>query len=293
MKIYNIKHTRILPFWEVLLRAICVIAFLPVFIILASPLIRLRKYCRAKDYVPTKMSEDYADKALLIAHRGFRAVAPENTLPAYYAAGEAHYWGAENDIHRTADGVWVLHHDNHTFRMLNKDIKIESSTFEELQRLHIDNGSNYKDYPDLKVPTLEEYLKICADYNMVCVIEIKGKNNIEHYHEIVELVAKYGVEAQYIAFSFEAVQAMRKLTDAKLFYLVYDITEEKVNQAKTVENCGISFDGNDKRNQSAEAVGMITGAGLEGALWAVDDVKLVENYVDWGIKYITTNQIHY
>ena len=42
-----------------------------------------------------------------MAHRGFRAVAPENTAPAFEEAGKAGYYGAECDVYRTADGVWV------------------------------------------------------------------------------------------------------------------------------------------------------------------------------------------
>lgn len=48
----------------------------------------------------------------MIAHRGYSAVAPENTLPSYIAAGKSSFWGAECDIHRTKDGAWILMHDD-------------------------------------------------------------------------------------------------------------------------------------------------------------------------------------
>ena len=86
---------------------------------------------------------------------------------------------------------------------------------------------------------------------------------------------------------------MRRLTDAPLFYIVYKITQEAVDFACSVENCGIDFDGDDRDNQSRQMVDMIHNAGLDTAIWAVDDVELVKKYVDWGVKNITTNQIIY
>lgn len=293
MKVKNLKSTRELNFWELALIVLVAIALAPITIFLIEPLIELKKYCRAQDYVATKLSEDYHDKTYLIAHRGFRAVAPENTLPAFVEAGKAGYWGAENDIHRTKDGVWVVHHDGLTYRMLTKNIDIEKNTYEKLLTADVDNGSNFRDYPHLKVTTLEEYLKVCAEYNMKAFIELKGKNNTEHYGEIVDMVAKYGVDATYISFEKIAITSMRRLTDAPLFFILYDINQDGIDFAKSVENCGIDFDGNDDKNKSKEKVDMIHNAGLPTAIWAVDDVDLVKQYVDWGVKYITTNAVHY
>lgn len=293
MKVYNIKHTKELSKLEIALSVVGAVAFAPLTVIFGYPLVKLSRYCKAKKYTPTKLTPEYADKTFLVAHRGYRALAVENTLPAYVKAGKAGYWGAENDIHRTKDGVWVLHHDYYTYRMMNKNKKIENTTYEDLLKLHYDNGSYYKDYPDLKITRLDEYLELCKKYNMVAVIEIKGKISVDYLYEVADMVKEYGVEAQYISFAVESVRKMRELTDSKVFYLTYKIDDRAINYAKSIENCGVSFDGNDDENKSQQAINKILDAGLEPALWAVDDLKLVENYVDWGVKYITTNQIHY
>ena len=293
MNIYNIKGTKKLSVIEFIGIVLLAIVFAPITLLLIKPLLVLKNYCRAKTYTATKLPEDYQSKVELIAHRGFRAVAPENTLPAFEAAGKAGFWGAENDIHRTKDGVWIVHHDYYSYRMTDKNRSIENSNYSSLLKLNIDNGSNYKDYPNLKIPKLEDYLKICAKYNMKAIIELKGKNNTEHYGEIIDMVKKYGVDAMYISFQKEAVTALRKVTDAPLFFIVYEITEEAIDFAKSIENCGIDFDGNDDGNKSKEKVDMILNAGLEPAIWAVDDPELIKSYADWGIKYITTNAVHY
>lgn len=293
MAVYNIKGTEKMPVWKLILIVIVAIAFAPITIFLIHPLLKLKDYCKAKDYKVEVLPEEYKDKTKLIAHRGFRALAPENTLPAFEKAGEASFWGCENDIHRTKDGVWVVHHDSRTFRMMNKNTIIEKTNFADLQKLYVDNGSNFRDYKNLRITTLEEYLKVCAEYNMVAVMELKGRLNTEYYDEIVALVEKYQVKPIYISFEDNAILAMRKLTDAPLYYIVYKITQEAVDFAKSVENCGIDFDGNDDFNKKKESVAMIHNAGLSSCLWAIDDVNLVKHYVDLGVEYITTNAVKY
>src|SRR3954463_10768298 len=48
---------------------------------------------------------------LRIAHRGMPRREPENTLPSFAAALAAGAQGIELDVHATADGVLVVHHD--------------------------------------------------------------------------------------------------------------------------------------------------------------------------------------
>jgi len=55
----------------------------------------------------------HADVAVprVLAHRGAARVAPENTLEAFVAASALGADGVELDVHRTADGGLVVHHD--------------------------------------------------------------------------------------------------------------------------------------------------------------------------------------
>jgi glycerophosphoryl diester phosphodiesterase len=48
---------------------------------------------------------------LVLAHRGANRVAPENTVAAFRAASDLGADGVELDVHRTADGALVVHHD--------------------------------------------------------------------------------------------------------------------------------------------------------------------------------------
>ena len=228
---------------KILIIVLSIVAFLLIATVLGG-VIALNQYCKTKDYTVISTS----DNVTLVAHRGMRSVAPENTTASFTEAGKHGYWGAECDVYRTKDGVWIISHDSHTYRMMDKSAFIEKKTYEELMDMNVDNGVNIDKYEDLKICSLEEYLDICKKYNMTPVIELKGKNNTEYYSEIVELANQFEVNPVYISFHIENLQTMRRLTQCKMYYLVQKISEDDIQDAKSIENCGIDFNGNKDKN---------------------------------------------
>ena len=74
----------------------------------------------------------------LTAHRGLSSIAPENTSPALIEAGKAGYYAAEFDIVPTADGVWVLIHDDTVDRTMNGTGEVKKLTYAEIKKMTID-----------------------------------------------------------------------------------------------------------------------------------------------------------
>lgn len=232
----------------------------------------------------------------LIAHRGYRAIAPENTLPAFQRAGEAGFWGAECDIYRTTDGIWVLMHDDTVNRMTDGKGKIQEKSYDELKELTIDNGNSVDTYPNTKIPTLEEYITECKSTGMTAVIEIKDENETEHLGEIVDMVKKQKADAVYISFNTDNLKAIRKLDEkAQLFYLVNEVNDDVINIAKEIGNCGIDFNAGvtDNLKDDGAAIKKIGEAGLTAAAWTVDDIETVKTLAGYGVNYITTDCITY
>lgn len=261
-------------------------------LVVCGGLIALHEYCKVADY--TISSVEDAQGVDLIAHRGFRGIAPENTLPAFEEAGKAGYYGAECDTYRTKDGVWIITHDVNTYRMMDKTANVEKKTYEELLEFTTDNGVNIDKYPDLKICTLEEYLNTCVKYNMKAVIELKGKNNTEHYDEIMSLIDKTGADAMFISFHFENLQKIRELDkDVTVWYLVHTIDDESIEQAKSLGgSCGIDFDGNKEKNTD-ELIKKCVDSGLEVGAWTIDNVETMERLTGLGVTAITTDCITY
>ena len=279
---------------KILIIVFSIIAFLLVATICAG-LGVLHWYCQTKDYQVVSAADIVDRDTKIIAHRGFRAVAPENTLPAYEEAGKNGFWGAECDIYRTKDGVWVIQHDVNTYRMMDLTKNIEKCTYKELMQHKTDNGVNIDKYPDLKICTLDEYLECCKKYNMTAVIEFKGKNNTEHYDEVVASVKKSGATVAYISFHEECLKAMRKLTDADMFFLSQIIDDDAISVAKSIENCGLDFNGNKEENfdNDSAPIKNAAEAGLTLGAWTIDDTETMQKLLDLGVDYITTDNITY
>ena len=107
---------------------------------------------------PNQYENSMIQKVKFVAHRGLSTVAPENTIPAFVAAAKAGFDGLESDIRWTSDGHIVVHHDEDVDRMTDGVGKVEQMTFSQIQSLKIDAGANVGYYPNLRIPTLAQYL---------------------------------------------------------------------------------------------------------------------------------------
>lgn len=227
----------------------------------------------------------------LTAHRGFSGVAPENTIVAFEKAAEYNFFAAECDVHLTKDGVWVIYHDDNIFRLTNGYKNIADATYDELQEYVIDNGVNVEQYPNQKIPTLEEFLVVCKDMKIVPQIEIKNGSK-DKLLEILNLLDKYDLRKQAIIISFniEAIKTIRELDEKiEIWYLVEEITDTEINECVN-NNFALAF--NHKKNDE-EIIKKAKNKNIKLCAWTVDELEKIEKLYDMGVKYITTNAVIY
>jgi len=132
----------------------------------------------------------------ICAHRGFSAVLPENSMPAFGAAVAMGADEIEFDLWPTADGEIVSIHDATLDRVSSGEGKVYEKTYAEL--LKLDFGIKYGEkFAGMKIPTFEEILKKFACHT-VMNIHIKtpedGPYDVEAMKKIVSLVRKYDCE---------------------------------------------------------------------------------------------------
>ncbi|KAI1467950.1 PLC-like phosphodiesterase [Daldinia caldariorum] len=70
-----------------------------------------------------------------IAHRGYKALFPENTMLAFRAAVEAGAHAIETDLHLSRDGVVVIMHDHKLKRCYGDDSKVSDHDWSYLSKL--------------------------------------------------------------------------------------------------------------------------------------------------------------
>ena len=97
-------------------------------------------------------------RPLAIAHRGGGMEAEENTLPAFARAVDLGYSHVELDVHATADGEVVIHHDPTLARMCDDPRAIADLTLEALRSVRTRGGAEiprladlFETHPDLFV----------------------------------------------------------------------------------------------------------------------------------------------
>ena len=115
----------------------------------------------------------------IIAHRGYSAERPENTIASFDLAVNSGLPLIELDTHLTLDKIPVVMHDSDVDRTTNGTGPINSLTLEEIKKL--DAGSWFDvAYSNQQVPTLEEIL---IRYKNRAHIFIEIKSNEEERNQ--------------------------------------------------------------------------------------------------------------
>ena len=231
------------------------------------------------------------DSLQMIGHRGYSAIAPENTLPAFKLAGEHGFWGVECDITPTADGVWVLMHDNDVDRMTDGTGIVTDLTYDEIRALRVDSGNGIEQYPDLRVPTLVEYLDVCKEYALHPVIEIKSNAKVTDMDDLAAVLSARPEKDLFTVITFERTLAARMkelMPETPVFLLVDRKMEEEC-----IDFClEHHLDGIDFAFQVESAlVRKIQEAGLATIVWTVDSPAQAKRHYDLGVRAFTTNKL--
>ena len=187
----------------------------------AKPLVEFEKATDAEKYKDRKLT----------AHRGLSAIAPENTLPSYEAAGKkGGFYAIECDAYCTTDNVWVIMHDNDVRKMTDQTGKVTDFSYDELRRMKFDNGANYKDFDDLHVCTVKEYIDVCKKYGCRPQIEIKD-GRVEKLGLFYNLLKEEGIldSVIVISFNYKALKYLRGLDgNLEIWYIVNFITDKVI-----------------------------------------------------------------
>ncbi len=141
---------------------------------------------------------------MILAHRGDKLHAPENTLPAFEQAIQKGADGIELDVKLTADGHVVVIHDSKVERTTDGRGHVAFLTLEALRRLDAGKWFGEK-FSGAKVPLLEEVFETVGRDK---IINIELKNYSSPFNDLVpkvcELIRRHNNQEQIILSSFYA-----------------------------------------------------------------------------------------
>ena len=225
---------------------------------------------------------------LIVAHRGVSGIELENTLSAFVAAGNRSYYGIESDVHKTADGKFVIIHDDHTGRVSDTRYEVEETDFDLLRSLELHDKSGYASV-DMRIPTLSEYITVCKRYGKVAVLELKNSFTKEEVSAICAEIAEldYIGSTTFISFDFNNLVYVREdYPEATVQFLTWkDFGDEDI--ARLAEH-RMDLDINYKE-VTAELIADCHAHGIRVNAWTVDDPDEADRLISYGIDYITTN----
>ncbi len=227
---------------------------------------------------------------LIIAHRGYSAKYPENTIASIKGGIAAGANGIEFDIYRCASGEIVVMHDATVDRTTDGTGRIDELTLSDLRKL--DAGSwKGKRFTGEPVPTLDEVLGVFEKSGATAVIEVKAMD--VDAKELVRVISAHRAKACVISFKKEKLKEVKQVDrNIRCGLLVGSIpnghqpAEWMTEQARKLgcEVLSVNY-----QALSRETIRTLHENGLEVWAWTVDDLAVMRALIDWGIDGITTD----
>lgn len=175
-----------------------------------------------------------------VAHRGYTAHYPENTLRAVNEAIKAGAVNIEIDIQFSSDGIPIIYHDNDLQRISGATGKINTHTAAELIMLSAYEPARFGNrFIDVKISTAAEFLEL-----------VKLHPNIHFYIEL----KRQAIRDRSAQYCLQSLSELFKPVFSQCTLISFDV--EAVRLAKTefgFPSTGIVCEGWAQRNQQIEA----------------------------------------
>ena len=203
----------------------------------------------------------------VIAHRGYwRAPgAAQNSIVALQRADQIKCFGSECDVLQTRDGVLVVHH--------------------QIKDIVLSNGET--------VPTLQQYLKeLKKCKNTLLVLEIKEHSTdqkmLRATRDIVKMVNRMGLKKKVYYISFMPTicdELVRIAPKSQVAYLSNQMTPRQVKERGYT---GVDFHYS-QFEKNPLWVRECHELGLNVNVWTVNTEELMNQMLDLGVDFITTD----
>ena len=225
------------------------------------------------------------DNVWIVGHRGVRALLPENTMISFQKAIDLHLNGIETDVHMTADGQLVLHHDEMLERTTTGTGSIHTYTYAELRQL--DAGIKFSpEYQGQYIPRLEELLERVQDPGFFLNVEMKDYRP-EALDKTIQTLDRYGFRDRYVIACFHGdvtTLAHEKYGVKTQGFPLHMVRGLQADTESHYYASGISM-----KDLTRELVEEYSQKGIDPWCWCPDTREAVEKALSTGITLMTVN----
>ncbi|NUP57122.1 MAG: glycerophosphodiester phosphodiesterase [Gemmatimonadaceae bacterium] len=192
-------------------------------------------------------------------------LARENTLPSFQLALDVGADGLELDVHTTADGVVVVHHDPD----LAAGPRIDALTLGELRR--------HEAAPRVPIPTLEELCTLVQG-RATLFVELKGAA-VER--AVLDVLAAYDGPVALHSFDHAMIRRTARLSSERRLGILYD--DAPVGVAREMAETGALDVWPHWKLVTEELVAEVHEAGGRVIPWTVNDPSTAQALASLGV----------
>ncbi|MSO45500.1 MAG: glycerophosphodiester phosphodiesterase [Acidobacteria bacterium] len=228
-------------------------------------------------------------RPLVFAHRGGCALGPENTVRAFDRGIATGADGLELDVHLSADGVVVVHHDETLDRTTNATGPIAARTAAELGRIDAGEGE--------AIPVLADLLHRYPETPII--IEMKV-NSAAMGEAVARVVRESGAAARIClaGFGSRSVRAGRarlpgSASSASLSEVRTMLYRSWIGwSAKSLPYGAVQVPetAQGHRVVSPRFIRHAHASGVKVQVWTVDDESDMRRLLDWGVDALISNR---
>lgn len=230
----------------------------------------------------------------IIAHRGFSAVAPENTLAAVERALVVGADAVEWDVHVASCGTPVLFHDVSLGRTTNGFGPVRRRSLAQLQAL--DAGSWFSpDFAGERIPSLAEALEHVKGRVGRIYTEVKGYRELEDLDRMARIVrdADLAYDTVFISMDWgvlDRIAGQDSTVGIGFIVETRDRWEAALERATPMRRAILDVDARILLAEP-ELMEQARARSVDVAVWTVDEPDDAERLRQAGVTRITTNQV--
>lgn len=229
---------------------------------------------------------DALDITNITAHRGSCTEYPENSMAAFRQAVEDLSNYIELDVRQTADGKFVIMHDENLKRTTGVDKKVGEMTWQEISGLAV--GYDLEgDFEGETVPSLEELLEFVQNKPVRLNIELKTAVTDSHYAEgIYALLTEYDMVDSCVVTSndYDVLREMKLLDRNIETGYILSMAVGNYYDMEYVDFFSVNY-----RFVTSTMIYILHQRGKEIHVWTLNDEDDIVKYSNMGVDNIITD----
>lgn len=244
----------------------------------------------------TYLKPNQHGRRLVVGHRGYSLVYPENTILAFKEAFKAGAKAIEIDVRMTLDKELIIMHDTTVDRTTNGTGSVANLTLDYIQGLDAGawKGSEFANREDTKVPTLNQVVAEFENEPVFLVLHISD-NKIETGLKALSIIEQRKLLNKCIFFQTETVINVIKQINPRAMTMTGGMPREDayihyLNQAISYNHSIVSVNAHGATESMVQDI-ISKGFPVLASYISHDFENVSQRLIDYGVEMLLTDDV--